>query len=82
VHALLSDPGEAGDTRSLRCPGVAFRKWYAVGPCMLFVSRLDHTAYTLAVYASQPRSPSRHARLASGWGPALSGRGWVPAGLQ
>ena len=30
------------------------------------ISRLDHTAASLAVYASQDESPRRHARLASG----------------
>jgi len=32
VHALLYDPGEAGTIRSLRWPGVAFRRRDIVGP--------------------------------------------------
>ena len=38
------------------------------------ISGLNHTAYTLAVYASQYRSPAYHARLASGWRPTFTGR--------
>ena len=38
------------------------------------ISGLDHTAYRLAVYASQPGLPLDHARLASGWWLALAGR--------
>src|SRR5687767_1001515 len=47
-------------------------------PPRLHLSGLSRTACTLAVYASQPRSPSGHARLASGWWPALTGRDWDP----
>ena len=43
-------------------------------------SRLNRTACTLAVYASQPRSPVHHARLASGWWPSLAGRDSNPLG--
>ena len=45
------------------------------------ISRLSHAAHTLAVYASQRRLPVRHARLASGWLPALPGgtlTRWAP----
>ena len=45
------------------------------------ISRLCHTAHTLAVYASQRRLPDHHARLASGWLPALPGgtlTRWAP----
>jgi hypothetical protein len=46
-----------------------------------YLSRLNHAAHALAVYASQPGSPRHHARLASGWGPPLPGRHrtcWIP----
>lgn len=43
------------------------------------ISRLNHTARTLAVYASQPGLPPNHARLATGWWLALAGRDWLPA---
>jgi hypothetical protein len=43
------------------------------------ISGLNHTAPTLAVYASQCGSPRAHARLASGWWPAFAGQDWVPA---
>ncbi len=45
------------------------------------LSRLDHTACTLAVYASQAGLPQHHARLASGWWPPLAGQDWRPAGF-
>jgi len=38
------------------------------------LSKLDHAARFLPVYASQPRSPSVHATLGSGWWPALPGQ--------
>ena len=36
---------------------------------------------SFAVYASQPGSPRDHARLATGWWLASTGRDWLPAGL-
>jgi hypothetical protein len=44
------------------------------------LSRLNHTACTLAVYASQHGSPRDHARLASGCWPALPGGIGYPQG--
>ena len=38
------------------------------------LSRLYHAACTLSVYASQPGSPPDHAKLDSGWWPALTGQ--------
>ena len=38
------------------------------------LSRLNHAACTLSVYASQPGSPPDHATLDSGWWPALTGQ--------
>lgn len=45
----------------------------------IIVSGLNHAAHLLPVYASHPGSPRRHARLGSGWWPALAGRDWLPA---
>jgi hypothetical protein len=45
------------------------------------LSRLYHTAFALAVYASQPGSPRDHARLASGWWLAFAGWDSPPTGL-
>jgi hypothetical protein len=53
---------------------VAFRLCNGVGSHIFVISGLNNTACTLAVYASQPGSPLDHARLASGWWPALTGR--------
>ena len=51
-------------------------------PTTISLSKLNHAAFVLAVYASQlsfslPRSYG-HARLASGWWPAFTGRGSIP----
>jgi hypothetical protein len=51
---------------------------------MIVLSGLSHTAFALAVYASQLSFPAglySHAKLASGWWPTFAGRDWVPAGL-
>jgi hypothetical protein len=51
-------------------------------PTTISLSKLNHAALTLAVYASQPSFPlSRsygHARLASDWWPTFAGRGSLP----
>ena len=44
------------------------------------ISGLHHTAYGLAVYASQYGSPLYHARLASGWRLTSTGWGSIPTG--
>ena len=44
------------------------------------LSRLNHTASALAVYASQDGSPHHHARLASGCRPGSTGRAFHPQG--
>ena len=52
----------------------------ASAPTTTGLSRLSHTACTLAVYASQHGSPHDHARLASGCWPALPGGIGYPQG--
>src|SRR3989304_295020 len=52
----------------------AFRLLYSVGSHEQILSGLIHTACIVAVYASQAGSRLHHARLASGWLPALAGR--------
>ena len=49
-------------------------------PANFFISGLNRTARSLAVYASQPGLPRHHARLASGCRPGSAGRDWLPAG--
>jgi hypothetical protein len=49
-------------------------------PRQILISGLNHTARTLAVYASQGGLLHRHARLASGWLANLSGRAGYPLG--
>ena len=46
------------------------------------LSRLNHAACTLSVYASQPGSPPDHATLDSGWWPALTGQGFHLLGRE
>jgi hypothetical protein len=45
------------------------------------LSRLHHTASTLAVYASQDGLLHHHARFASGCRPSSTRRDWLPAGF-
>ena len=86
VHAPLYDPGgtAAPDHRALALPlqhdDVAFRYFDGVGSYDTLFSGLNHAAYTLAVYAAQPPSPTVHARLAPGWWSSLAGRGSNPLG--
>jgi len=58
----------------------AFRLYESVGSHVEVISGLNHTACTLAVYAPQRELPHHHVRLASGWGPAFTGRDSLPAG--
>jgi hypothetical protein len=68
--------------------GVAFHNSYNVGSPIVLISRLDHAARTLAVYASQRPSPDatqfcRSAGIAgsaSGWWSTFAGRGSYPQG--
>jgi len=46
------------------------------------LSRLNHAACTLPVYASQRGSLRHHATLGAGWWPTFAGRDWIPAGLH
>ena len=64
----------------LRRVDAAFRCCDGVGFHDSQLSGLTHAAYALPVYASQHRSPDRHATLGSGWWPAFAGRDWSPAG--
>jgi hypothetical protein len=59
---------------------VAFRYFDGVGSHDTLFSGLNHAACTLAVYASQPPSPTVHARLAPGWWSSLAGRDSNPLG--
>ena len=58
----------------LRPFGTAFRYMNDVGFHSNSLSRLNHAARDLAVYASQPGSPRHHARLASAQWPTGTGR--------
>jgi hypothetical protein len=75
-------PTPAGPPRSattaLRCclPPIGQRRL----PRQMLISGLNHTARTLAVYASQGGLLHRHARLASGGWPTLPGGTGYPSG--
>ncbi len=47
-------------------PGAAPATDHDEGSPRVLISGLNHTAFDLAVYASQGRLPTRHVRLASG----------------
>ena len=77
--ALLSDPGGTDvsghyDTSTRPPCGPRRRLLRATCP-----SGLNHTAWALAIYASQCPSPGHHARLASGCRASSTGRDWLPA---
>ena len=80
AYALLFDPGgtDAPGHRDAptRPPCEPRRRL----PRAICLSGLNHTASALAVYASQPRLPGHHARLASGCRPALPGGIRYPQG--
>ena len=61
THQAMQCVGAAPDLSTTRAPAFV-------------LSRLNHTASALAVYASQAGSPRHHARLASGCWPDSSGR--------
>ena len=73
LHALLSDPGGTL-AQAIRASVWPSAFGIASAPAVHHLTGLNHTAYSLAVYASQPGLPQNHARLASGWWPALPGR--------
>ena len=75
-HALLFDPGGPDASGHCDTPDIAFRAPDGVGSAIGHISRLNHTAYSLAVYASRLgllRFEHR-ARLASHWRPTLLGQ--------
>jgi hypothetical protein len=74
TYALLFDPGRTCASGLLRCAGVVPADTTTRTPTTRTLSRLIHTAWVLAVYASQHGSPHHHARLASGCWPSSSGR--------
>jgi len=81
VHALVSDPGgrwrrALRTSHRLRSNATVLpsAQHTASATTTWVISGLHPTACTLAVYASQPRLPAHHARLASGWWASLAGQ--------
>jgi hypothetical protein len=72
AYALFFDPGGIGHARPLRRAD-AVPAADKSEDSHDDLSRLNRTAWTLAVYASQGGLPLHHARLASGCRPALPG---------
>src|SRR5271155_2895542 len=52
------------------------------GSRRVVISGLNHTAFDLAVYASQWRSPAPTQDSLPGCWPGSAGRDWLPAGFQ
>jgi hypothetical protein len=76
-----SDPGvtrQAEWTMS-ELPGAAPATDHDECSPRVVISGLNRTAFDLAVYASQGRLPTHHARLASGCWSSSTGRDWLPA---
>lgn len=65
----------------MRRKGAAPVETTSRAPTSMKLSKLYHTAFTLAVYASQGGSPRHHARLASGWWLTSTGWDFNPLGL-
>lgn len=82
IVLLPCSPTPVGPThQAIRGAGTAPAVSTTKAPAFV-LSRLNHTASALAVYASQAGSPRHHARLASGCWPSSSGRAWLPAGFH
>ena len=81
THAPLFDPGGPLAPHPLVTSDAAFRSENHVGSTIRFISRLNHAAYLLPVYASQPSSRLHHATLGSGWWLPFAGSGLPPDGL-
>lgn len=79
VHAHALRPRRSGDTRPSSAATAAFRYSDNVGSARS-LSRLNHTACTPPVYASQAGSLPHHATLGSGGWPTLTGTGLAPGG--
>ena len=81
-RALLFDPGGTSALGHCRASVLSSAKSTTSTPTMSSISGLNHTAHSLAVYASQGGLPHHHARLASGWLASLIRAGvatrWVP----
>jgi hypothetical protein len=73
-RALLFDPGGTSALDRYRASMLPSAFSTASAPARTVISELNHTAQSLAVYASQGGLPHRHARLASGWLASLSAR--------
>ena len=71
--------GSPGHGLGSGCPrDVAFRSKNSIGSAAMDLSGLNHAAYRLPVYASQPGSPPDRTTLGSGWWPALIRSGLSP----
>jgi hypothetical protein len=81
-RALLSDPGGTSALGHYRASVLSSTVRTMSTPAMNIISRLNHTARPLAVYASQDGLLHHHARLASGWLACLSGQGCIPTGSR
>ena len=83
AHAPLSDRGGVEYASPLRRLHAAFRLLNDVGPrIVLVLTRLNHAACALPVYASQRRLPDRHATLGSRCWLGFAGRGSDPQGSK
>jgi hypothetical protein len=74
VRAVLSDPGGTSALGHYCASALSSTNVTVSTPAICPISRLNPTARTLAVYASQGGLLHRHARLASGWPAILSGQ--------
>ena len=80
--SVLFDPGRTrqAEWTMSELPGTAPACVHDEGSRRLVLSGLNHTAFDLAVYASQDWPPHHHARLASGCWSGFTGRDLYPQG--
>ena len=82
VPATLLRPGETSAPSRYGASVLPARPHTAQALALSCLSGLDHAAVSLLVYASQPRSPSDHATLGSGWWLAFPGQGSKPCRVR
>lgn len=80
MFAVLLDPGQAAASRQDEALVLPPMSKTTTALATRSISGLDHTASTLAVYASQAPLLVDHARLASAWWLAFGGRDSDPLG--
>ena len=81
-RAAVVDPGAAGQLKALDLSDVAFRRQNDVGPHHAYISGLSMRLTSSLPWASRRTVTVTTCQFASGWLPALAGRGSHPRGSK